>query len=178
MSPSAFARGRAALRLNEPASRIECPKCGASFKPKAVGDEDEETPKKKAVRAEQDGDDFDFELESASKKKPARNVHRQEEDDDEDDRPARKSREREEDEDGLVLVTFDDAVSDQYVHALPILEEYQVPSVIFAPMRPYSDESDRWTTQHLLHALLSIWDGRSLNDASTNGRDAWRSTSS
>ncbi len=61
--------------------------------------------------------------------------------------------EREEDEDGLALVTFDDAVSDQYVHALPILEEYQVPSVIFAPMRPYSDESDRWTTQHLLHAL-------------------------
>jgi peptidoglycan/xylan/chitin deacetylase (PgdA/CDA1 family) len=54
---------------------------------------------------------------------------------------------------GMALITFDDAVSDQYDYAFPILEERDLPAVIFAPMRPYSDEDDRWCTQHLLHAL-------------------------
>src|SRR4051794_14692788 len=54
---------------------------------------------------------------------------------------------------GMALITFDDAVSDQYDHAFPVLEDRGVPAVVFAPMRPYSDEADRWTTQHLLHAL-------------------------
>ncbi len=54
---------------------------------------------------------------------------------------------------GMALITFDDAVSDQFDYAFPILEQLGVPSVVFAPMRPYSDEPDGWTTQHLLHAL-------------------------
>jgi peptidoglycan/xylan/chitin deacetylase (PgdA/CDA1 family) len=54
---------------------------------------------------------------------------------------------------GIALITFDDAVSDQYDYAFPILEDHGVPGVVFAPMRPYSDETDRWSTQHLLHAL-------------------------
>jgi peptidoglycan/xylan/chitin deacetylase (PgdA/CDA1 family) len=54
---------------------------------------------------------------------------------------------------GMALVTFDDAVSDQYDYAFPVLEARDVPAVVFAPMRPFSDEADRWSTQHLLHAL-------------------------
>lgn len=54
---------------------------------------------------------------------------------------------------GMALITFDDAVRDQYEYAFPILERLAMPGVVFAPMRPYSDEADRWTTQHLLHAL-------------------------
>jgi hypothetical protein len=34
-----------------------------------------------------------------------------------------------------------------------VLEDRRLPAVVFAPMRPYSDERDRWSTQHLLHAL-------------------------
>lgn len=54
---------------------------------------------------------------------------------------------------GVALITFDDAVSDQYDHAFPILERLGIPGVVYVPMRPYSDEADGWTTQHLLHAL-------------------------
>lgn len=53
---------------------------------------------------------------------------------------------------GLALVTFDDAVRDQFV-AAEILDELGCPGVFFAPMRPYADAPDGWTTQHLLHAL-------------------------
>jgi peptidoglycan/xylan/chitin deacetylase (PgdA/CDA1 family) len=53
---------------------------------------------------------------------------------------------------GLALITFDDALSDQ-VLAASILDELGLPGVFFAPMRPYSDEADRWCMQHLLHAL-------------------------
>ncbi len=56
-------------------------------------------------------------------------------------------------ETGLALITFDDALRDQYDHALPILTELNVPAVFFVPMRPYSEEQDRWCPQHLLHAL-------------------------
>lgn len=56
-------------------------------------------------------------------------------------------------EGALALVTFDDALKDQHEHAFPILEDEDVPAVFFAPMRPYSEEPDRWCTQHLLHAL-------------------------
>ena len=55
-------------------------------------------------------------------------------------------------ENRLGLITFDDAVKDQAL-AAEILDELSVPGVFFAPMRPYSDELDRWCAQHLLHAL-------------------------
>lgn len=55
-------------------------------------------------------------------------------------------------EDGLALITFDDAVKDQSL-AAEILDELEVPGVFFAPMRPYSNETDPWCAQHLLHAL-------------------------
>ncbi|MEM7622123.1 MAG: polysaccharide deacetylase family protein [Planctomycetota bacterium] len=56
-------------------------------------------------------------------------------------------------ESGLALVTFDDGLRDQFVHAAPILADVGVPAAFFAPMRPMSDEGDGWCTQHLLHAL-------------------------
>ena len=56
-------------------------------------------------------------------------------------------------DDRLALVTFDDAVKDQWLFAAPILDEFNVPATFFAPMRPVSDEPDGWCTQHLLHAL-------------------------
>lgn len=52
----------------------------------------------------------------------------------------------------IALITFDDAVRDQFL-AASILDDHGVPGVFFAPMRPYSNESDRWCAQHLLHAL-------------------------
>lgn len=55
-------------------------------------------------------------------------------------------------EDRLGLITFDDAVKDQAL-AAELLDELGVPGVFFAPMRPYSDEQDKWCAQHLLHAL-------------------------
>ncbi len=55
-------------------------------------------------------------------------------------------------EDALALITFDDAVKDQFL-AAEILDDLGVPGVFFAPMRPYSNETDRWCAQHLLHAL-------------------------
>jgi peptidoglycan/xylan/chitin deacetylase (PgdA/CDA1 family) len=53
---------------------------------------------------------------------------------------------------GLALFTFDDALRDQF-QAAAILDDHGLPGVFFAPMRPYSDEPERWCTQHLLHAL-------------------------
>lgn len=63
------------------------------------------------------------------------------------------------------LVTFDDALLDQWTHALPVLEKLGVPAVFFVPMRPFSDEQDRWTTQHLLHALAQHMGWRALEQA-------------
>ena len=56
----------------------------------------------------------------------------------------------------ICLITFDDAVRDQYDFALPVLERHGVQGVFFAPMRPFDnalDDLDRWTPQHLVHAL-------------------------
>jgi peptidoglycan/xylan/chitin deacetylase (PgdA/CDA1 family) len=70
----------------------------------------------------------------------------------------------------LALITFDDAVVDQYRHAFPVLQSHGVPAVFYAPMRPIADGQDfakyesalgrgdasgrsGWCTQHLLHAL-------------------------
>lgn len=55
-------------------------------------------------------------------------------------------------EDGLALITFDDALRDQAT-AAAILDGHGVTGVFFTPMRPYSDDPERWCTQHLLHAL-------------------------
>lgn len=59
-------------------------------------------------------------------------------------------------EPGTALITFDDAVRDQFDHAFPVLSRLGVPAVFYAPMRP-ADASlhprERWTPQHLLHAL-------------------------
>jgi peptidoglycan/xylan/chitin deacetylase (PgdA/CDA1 family) len=57
-----------------------------------------------------------------------------------------------ESETGLALITFDDAVSSQAL-AVEVLDERGWPGVFFVPMRPYSEEADRWCPQHLLHAL-------------------------
>lgn len=62
---------------------------------------------------------------------------------------------------GLALITFDDAVRDQYL-AAGILADLDVPAVFFAPMRPFSDEPDRWCSQHLLHALADELGWREL----------------
>ncbi|MBY0260768.1 MAG: polysaccharide deacetylase family protein [Phycisphaerales bacterium] len=57
------------------------------------------------------------------------------------------------DDGSMALITFDDAVKDQWRFAAPVLDELGVPAAFFAPMRPVSDEADGWCTQHLLHAL-------------------------
>lgn len=66
-----------------------------------------------------------------------------------------------EEETGLALITFDDAVRDQAL-AAEILADLGVPGVFFAPMRPFSDEPDRWCAQHLLHALADELGWREL----------------
>ena len=70
---------------------------------------------------------------------------------------------RREQETGLALITFDDAVRDQFDYAAPVLEAFNVPAVFYAPMRPYADDgSDHWCTQHLLHALAQELGWREL----------------
>lgn len=78
------------------------------------------------------------------------------------------------DESNLALLTYDDAVRDQYEFAAPVMADLGVACVLFAPMRPYATPDEiqtfdrsagrttqpaatrsdaRWCTQHLLHAL-------------------------
>jgi peptidoglycan/xylan/chitin deacetylase (PgdA/CDA1 family) len=54
---------------------------------------------------------------------------------------------------GMALITFDDATRDQFEFASPVLARHGVKAVFYAPMRPFSDEPNRWCSQHLLHAL-------------------------
>ncbi len=68
----------------------------------------------------------------------------------------------------LALITFDDAVKDQYTHALPVLERLNVPAVFFAPMRPVDPAHhplDAWTPQHLVHALAERMTWKTLEAA-------------
>ncbi|MCA9278775.1 MAG: polysaccharide deacetylase family protein [Phycisphaeraceae bacterium] len=65
-------------------------------------------------------------------------------------------------ETGFGLITFDDAVKDQWKYAQPVLASLQLPAVFFAPMRPFSHEPDLWVTQHLLHALAEELGWREL----------------
>lgn len=65
----------------------------------------------------------------------------------------------------IALITFDDAVRDQFEHALPVLTRRGVPAVFFAPMRPLDpglDPLEAWTPQHLLHALAQTLGWREL----------------
>jgi peptidoglycan/xylan/chitin deacetylase (PgdA/CDA1 family) len=66
------------------------------------------------------------------------------------------------------LITFDDAVKDQYRHALPVLARLGVPAVFFAPMRPVDPSLsalDAWTPQHLVHALAETLGWSVLEEA-------------
>jgi peptidoglycan/xylan/chitin deacetylase (PgdA/CDA1 family) len=68
----------------------------------------------------------------------------------------------------LALITFDDAVKDQYQFALPVLERMGVPAVFFAPMRPVDpglSSLQAWTPQHLVHALAEAMGWSSLERA-------------
>ena len=68
----------------------------------------------------------------------------------------------------LALITFDDAVKDQYTHALPVLERLNVPAVFFAPMRPVDPAHgplEAWTPQHLVHALAERMTWKTLEAA-------------
>ncbi len=74
-------------------------------------------------------------------------------------------------EENLALLTFDDAVRDQYEYAARVMADLGVPGIFFAPMRPFATLEEvatfdgsagrqpivasdpRWCTQHLLHAL-------------------------
>lgn len=52
------------------------------------------------------------------------------------------------------FVTFDDGLKEQYNYALPILEELQIPAVLFANSRNY--EAKKVSTVHKIHLLRSI----------------------
>lgn len=52
------------------------------------------------------------------------------------------------------FITFDDGLKEQYQLALPILDELQIPSVLFVNSRNYEDK--KVTTVHKIHLLRSI----------------------
>lgn len=56
--------------------------------------------------------------------------------------------------DNFFLITFDDGLKEQYQFALPILEELQIPAVLFANSRNYEDK--KVSTVHKIHLLRSI----------------------
>jgi len=64
------------------------------------------------------------------------------------------------------LVTFDDGLKEQYDYALPILEELQIPAILFANSRNYEDK--KVSTVHKVHLLRSILSTEEIRIALAN----------
>ena len=56
--------------------------------------------------------------------------------------------------DNYYLITFDDGLKEQYNYALPILEELNIPVILFANSRNYQEK--KVSTVHKIHLLRSI----------------------
>ncbi|ESU25951.1 hypothetical protein FLJC2902T_29620 [Flavobacterium limnosediminis JC2902] len=56
--------------------------------------------------------------------------------------------------DNYLFVTFDDGLKEQFDHALPILEELDIPAIFFANSRNF--EEKKVSTVHKIHLLRSI----------------------
>ncbi len=56
--------------------------------------------------------------------------------------------------DNYFFITFDDGLKEQYNYALPILNELQIPVVLFANSRNYEDK--KVSTVHKIHLLRSL----------------------
>ena len=56
--------------------------------------------------------------------------------------------------DNYFFITFDDGLKEQYQLALPILDEFQVPAILFANSRNF--ENRKVSTVHKIHLLRSI----------------------
>lgn len=56
--------------------------------------------------------------------------------------------------DNYYLITFDDGLKEQYNYALPVLEELNIPVILFANSRNYQDK--KVSTVHKIHLLRSI----------------------
>ncbi len=57
---------------------------------------------------------------------------------------------------GSCLVTFDDGWRDNYTHALPILEKYEIPAVIFLPTAFIGSEQRFWQERTVEQIRLAI----------------------
>jgi peptidoglycan/xylan/chitin deacetylase (PgdA/CDA1 family) len=62
--------------------------------------------------------------------------------------------------DNYILITFDDGLKEQYVYALPILEEFNTSAVFFANSNNTKDK--KVSTVHKIHLLRSIIDSKSI----------------
>lgn len=56
--------------------------------------------------------------------------------------------------DNYCLITFDDGLKEQYKYAVPILDELNIPAVLFANSRNFQDK--KVSTVHKIHLLRSI----------------------